>query len=344
MGIVKLTYQIKSITVPVPMLINDIERGITFILDYDGERTVFPPQAHLSWIKNWSYDSSILSIAVDDDFLPTDSVFEKLFTTFVFNLMDFGEIFLQKIDFSESNLLSYAPSSSRELFNSRPVLGTIFKPYYQPLKEKINMGKKFAEANINVIKEDETYLMRKSVILNEAICIQRELPDQCQYIPNITSHINDYSFIEELLKSSRAKILMVDFLVAGLGNIFKMKKEFPEAQLWGHRVGFSAFQNFISVEAISTLAVFAGIDYLHIGTPVTERQFSEKRIIIDKISEMRNFKAVFTKTSDTLAGDLVKRFDSKAVYMACGYFRNELNGELEYKKVIEWVERALKNG
>lgn len=141
MGIVKLTYQIKSITVPISMLINDIERGITFVLDYEGERVVFPSRAKPIWIKKWSYDSRILSLVIDDDFLPIDSVFEKLFATFIFNLMDFGEIYLQEIDFSESILLSQTPKSSRELFNSRPVLGTIFKPYYQSLEEKINMGK-----------------------------------------------------------------------------------------------------------------------------------------------------------------------------------------------------------
>lgn len=339
MGTIKFTYQLNDPKIIPDQIIAEIEYGVSFSLYSDHESVLFPqfPKAH--WIKNLYSNKDSLFIEVDDDFFDEYVVFEKIWTTFILNLLDFGQLKLLDIDFSGS-FLSGRFSDPIPEFQYTPVLGTIIKPYYQPLNQKIELVSILNNYGLQVFKEDETYLVGKNQVVEHAIPIQNVLQNKGFYIPNVTPFLSDHEFIEKLIKEADIRIVLVNFLVSGLSPIFRLKQEFPDLGIWGHRVGYSAFRDVISIRAISKMAVSAGIDFLHIGTPNNPDSSFEKLQLINELKSIKPFKGVFTKTNPSTIPDLVRTFKDEAIYLACGSLKNDDAISFDLEKVKEWVMKA----
>jgi ribulose 1,5-bisphosphate carboxylase large subunit-like protein len=344
-GIIELRYELDKLVVPLCTLMNEVEYGTTFALYRDREDTIPLRGDGLKWI-NWKAEDERLIVEVDDDFLENDYIFEKLLVAFLYNLLDFGEFRLVSIDLSKSSYLQRAnvrqqgvPKRSR-LSRKDLMLGTILKPYYHlSLAEKIAMAKRLASMGVNLLKEDETFFASEAKLLEEARAIQATIEGSGTYIPNVTHYIHDYHIIEELLDSG-VEIVMIDFLVTGFRPVFKLKHEFPEIRVWGHRVGYWPLEKFISMKALGTLSVLSGIDFLHIGTPANKREARNKLQLASQLLTIKpQFIPVFTKTTPDILPELVNLFDSTAVFMACGYFRDG-RGMISWENVLEWVAVA----
>ena len=276
-----------------------------------------------------------------------DCFFEKILAAFVYNLLDFGKLCLLSIDLVTSSILDqlhHANEKSNKyisiLQKNEQLLGTIFKPYYHlELPQKVDMAKRFFDAGLNLIKEDETYIVPKPKLLLEAKTIQMSISGQGNYIPNVSHYIYDYRLIEKLLQNG-IKIVMVDFLVAGFRGIYILKEKFPEILLWGHRVGYWSIEKFISMKALGTLAVLAGIDFLHIGTPINREDTQNKLELVSYLRTVKpQFVPVFTKTTPEILLEIMNLFDGKTAPMGCGYFRKD-RGTINWENVMEWVAVA----
>ena len=339
MGKISFTYQLNHQNIEAKNIIGEIEFGTTFSLYNNREVAIYPKYDSIHWINKCIVSDNILLIEVEDSFFTEDIVFDKILTTFLFNLLDFGKLKLVSVDFSKSFLANNFPNPFPKIKNT-PALGTILKPYYQSLNDKKEMVSQLAECGLRVIKEDETFLVPKDQILRHSVELQYLFNEKGFYIPNITSYVADYPFIERLINDAGVGIVMINFLVCGLGNVFRLKKNFPNLGIWGHRVGYSAIENYISIQAISQMAVTAGIDYLHIGTPESQSFFEEKQRLIKNLNGVRPFKAVFTKTTETTIHKLVTTFKDEVIYLACGSLRNIDGISLDIKRVQNWVRNA----
>ncbi len=342
MGEIKFRYKIQNVNINPQNIVGEIEYGVTFLLHSDRETAVYPQYNAVKWIKNCEIDSEKnLYIIVDDVFFDDETIFEKIWTVFLFNLLDFTGLELVDVDFSKSFVSHIIPSEvSRVEKHKYPILGTILKPYYQTLESKKNIVSKFAEHGLQIIKEDETFLVEKKVILDHAIALQECMNGFGNYVPNITPYITDYEFVENLIDKSGVNIVMVNFLVCGLGNILRLKRKIPQLKIWGHRVGYIAFEKYISTQAISQMAIGSGVDYLHIGTPRNSDMYQEKLNLIHNLNQLKQIKAVFTKTTSATINELVKTYRDKVVYLACGAFREKDGVSVDMNKVQEWVTRA----
>jgi len=339
MGTISFIYQLKDPKIKPEQIIAEIEYGASFSLYPNHESVLFPqfPKAH--WIKNLYSSKDSLIIEVDDGFFDEYVVFEKIWTTFILNLLDFGQLKLLDIDFSGS-FLSGRFSNPLPEFDDTPILGTIIKPYYQPLNQKIELVSILNTYGLQVFKEDETYLVGKNQVVEHAIPIQNLLKNKGFYIPNITPFLSDHKYIKQLINESGVRIVLVNFLISGLGAIYRLKQEFPDLGIWGHRVGYSVFRDVISIRAISKLAITAGVDFLHIGTPINTVSYTEKIQLINELKDIKPFKAVLTKTTPSTITDLVKTFENEAIYLACGSLKNDDAISFDLEKVKEWVMRA----
>lgn len=340
MGCINLTYKKEKSSLSPELLALEIEKGLTFTLKKSGENIILPPIEKPQYL-SWSVDEKSMLFTVNDKFFCSQSFFDDIFTTFIYNLQDFGRLQLEDIELKHTELSCCNLPAAKPIFDTEKVLmGTVLKPYFMPLLEKVLTAKNLASCGLNIIKEDETYLVSKEQIFADYNAIQTELGNDTVYMPNITSHVNDYSFIEELMHNG-LKMAMVNVLISGLGNLNKLKLRFPDLKLWGHRVGYCVIENIISIEALALLAVSAGIDFMHIGTPVTKAQMSISKNIITKARMINpHFRAVFTKTTPEVLVPLLNGFSENSVFMACGYFRHKHKAELDYLLVEKWVNTA----
>ena len=345
MGTVILRYSFNKLIIPFDTLANEIEYGTTFALYRDREDIIPLRGDGLQWI-SWRVEDKNFIIEVDDVFLEEGYIFEKILVTFLYNLLDFGMLQLISIDLSKSSYSSninahqkVIPKYFRRLAKNS-ILGTILKPYYHlSLKQKIKMAERFTYMGIELLKEDETFLVPESRLMKEAEAIQSAINGSGYYIPNITHYIYNYRVVEKLLKLG-IELIMVDFLVTGFRPIFNLKQKFPELSVWGHRVGYWSLKKFISMEAIGILAVLAGIDFLHVGTPKNEKEAKDKLQLVSKLQTIKpQFIPVFTKTTPEILQEILSQFNGTTVSMACGYFRND-EGLIDWDKVQKWIKSA----
>ncbi|MEM3592971.1 MAG: RuBisCO large subunit C-terminal-like domain-containing protein [Candidatus Micrarchaeia archaeon] len=205
-----------------------------------------------------------------------------------------------------------------------PYFSIIFKPSFSlSLTEKINIAQKFASIGGTFIKEDETYLIEKSKLLEEAMFIQKtinETSDHCFYVPNVTPHILDDSLFKRLYELG-IRIVMVNYWIAGLPTVYTTVRRNKEMLFWGHRVGYRAIQRYISMKALALLAPYSGMNMIHIGTPF----FSKNNSVSERLSILKAIKQVnpeilpvFTKCSHQIISFLIKSFGKEIIIMACG--------------------------
>ncbi len=343
MAHIKLDYTCSSNT-DLQAVVREIEYGNTFVIDGQKEKLVPIPGEKQEWVKVNSKSENHFSLSVNDAFFELDCFFEKVVTAFIFNFLDFGDIRLEAIDIKQSELQfnqQAKNSSNNEIFAEFPALGTIFKPYYHfALKEKLRMASRLTEIGINVIKEDETYLVGKERILSEARQIQETMGEKAFYVPNVTSYVQDVDFIAVLTRIG-IRIVMVNFLITGFRPIFHLKQQLLGLKIWGHRVGYKSLLDVVSMRALAKLSVLSGINYLHLGTTLKANQLVGQNELIGDLRQLNpGFLPIFTKTSPEIIPTLLSRLSSKLILMACGYFRSETTGHLDWERIRTWVERA----
>lgn len=346
MGFVILKYKLDRLKVSPATLVNEIEYGSTFALYPDREEIIPNTTGYLKWL-SWEEKNKNLIIRVDDSFLEIDSIFEKLLIVFFYNLLDFGDIQLLSIDFSGSSYLTHTGIYQQptpqiwQLCSKHLMLGTILKPYYHlSLSAKIRLIEKFIGKGISIIKEDETFLVSTEQLLEETKSIKKAMGEHGIYIPNLTHQVCNYDLIEKLFNCG-TRVIMIDFLAIGFRNVYEIKRRFPELCVWGHRVGYMTLERFISMNALGSLALLAGIDFLHIGTPNNENDILDRMYMVSKLRQIHpTFIPVLTKTTPALLPQLIKSFGNTSVYMACGYFRKSDGITIDWIKVEEWVSSA----
>lgn len=336
MGYISLKYSYdKDIRISLKSLMEEVEYGSTFAMYNTYEEIIPCASDELKWVE-WNAHDGILSVHIDDGFWREDFFFEKFLTIFVYNFLDFGHLKLEHIDIQQSELKNGIQSSvPLKIPQGKYLLGSIFKPYYHlPLKEKEKQAQLMIENGINVLKNDECFFGTKSDMLEEAFHMTQIVTGKAYYVPNITTYINDDEFIEQLIDTGM-EISMVDFLVTGFRPIYQLKKKFPLLRIWGHRIGYATLQKYVSMQALSVLAVLSGIDMLHIGTP-TASVLQEKSEMVTELRALKaSFLPIFTKTTPEVIQALLPAFEDKAIYMACGFFRNK-EGYIDWNCVRKW--------
>ncbi len=337
MGRLGVKYRIRKASVPIQTIVNEFEYGSTFSLYPDFKAVLPSGKGDLTWVK-YDYDdsSSMLEVWFDDSFWIMDYFFEKFMTLCFYNLLDFGDIYLSEINLSESDLKDNI-SQNKRVISGFPLIGTMFKPYYhQTTEDKIAEARRFMALGCNVFKNDECFFLKKENLLAEAKAIHAAMGSDSYFVPNITAFLTDINLIESLIEEG-ISIFMTDYLISGFKPISQLKKYFPEITIWGHRIGYEAIKNHVSMDALCVIAQLAGIDWLHIGAP-RPNEVAERLRMVDKQKAINpNFKPIFTIVTPQVLDYLLPAFGNDAVYLGCGYYRDD-DGSVNWSKVKTWCD------
>lgn len=320
-------------------VINEIEFGNTFALYKNREEIISVKGGKNRWVSLLDFTYNSFIIQIKKEFFTKDNFFELIMTSFVYNLIDFGNIKLDDIDISEFINYNIISKEKTNVFPHFPIFGTIFKPYYHlSLNKKMEFTRNFFNCGGNLIKEDETYLVSKTKILKEAKSIRSEMNDDGIYVPNVTPHLNDHKFILELYHSG-IKVVMINFLITSLRSIYELKRKIPNISFWGHRVGYLSIKKYISMRALSKIVTLAGIDYLHIGTPTNKKDLDEKlELILSVKKTKKSFLPIFSKITPELIQYLVNAFGENIILMTCGYIRNNNGTDIDWEKTKNLIQ------
>ena len=93
------------------------------------------------------------------------------------------------------------------------------------------------------------------------------------------------------------------------------------------------------MKALAKLAVYSGLDILHIGTPLrfTVDEVKERREIIKEARRIRSgFLPVFTKITIDISRELIRHFGKRIILMACGGFFN--GNSFIWDEIEQWIE------
>jgi hypothetical protein len=331
MNYIEILYKVSD-NKNIDLITNEIEYGTTFLLGKN-EKIIPVPNNGNKWIA-YDYNQGELKLFVNPEFLQNSFFFEKFMTAFLYNLIEFGPMYLIDIKISDLVINHIDRLDNREIFNTFPVFGTIFKPYYhQSVKDKISFAQKYVEFGGSIIKEDETYFVTQEYLLYESSLLQAAISPDGVYIPNITSYVNDFLFIRKLMEID-IKVVLVNFLVTGFQPLIRIKQQFPSLKIWGHRVGYESLKNYISMNALGVLAVLAGVDYLHIGTELDITIKKKQLSFISKaIGINPNFIPIFSKLTPELSRDIVDYFGKNSIHLMCGYIRDQKTGKISWEKL-----------
>lgn len=342
MGSITFTYKINPKTTPISNIISEIESGTVFAHYYDREVSI--PLAS-SLPTDFSYNFSLnnrLILRINDSFYESDTLLDKLFTSFFMNICEYKDVVLEDIGLEDSNWRHHNSKTPVlkdffSCFDDRPILGTIIKPYYtMNLKEKIKWIENFHLQGINLFKMDETYFLSPSQLLLETKAINAHFQGNICFVPNITHVLHDLKLVSTLINSG-SPIALVNFLCSGLSSVSNLIN-WTDIQVWGHRIGFTYLQKKISMIALGKIASLAGISYLHIGVPKNLTECRNKQKLIENLkTNNRNILPIFTKTTPEVLGHLLETFGNNAIYMGCGFFYQP-NGQINWNRVREWVK------
>lgn len=337
MGRLGVKYVIRESSVPIETIVNEFEYGSTFSL-YPDHKDVRPSgKGNMTWVQyGYNASSSRLEVWFEDSFWTMDYFFEKFMTLCLYNLLDFGDIYLSEIDLSESDLRACISKKKREL-SGFPLIGTMFKPYYhQTTEDKIAEARRFMALGCNVFKNDECFFLGKEDLLTEARAFHAAIGSEAYFVPNITAYISDHVLIERLIEMG-ITIFMTDYLITGFKTLHQLKKRFPEVTLWGHRIGYESNKNHISMDALCKIAQLAGIDWLHIGAPRPNEVAERLRLVEKQKAINPNFKPIFTTVTPQVLKYLLPAFGNDAIYLGCGYYRDE-DGCINWNNVKTWCD------
>ncbi len=342
MGHIKLTYSYVGDIKP-NTLLSELESGVTFTEYSDHCDVVVPNVKGNNWHSYMVVDNQLI-LQVSDDIFSPETVFNMILTNYVYNLDDFADLILEDIDFSNSRYRELIDSNHFILKEAeRPVFGTIIKPCYISIDERVEFVKHAFSCGFTIVKEDETHLVSRNQILDESKLICQHVPPFCYYIPNITSHIDDDRFIEKLIETG-IMVGLVNICLVGFQAIYKLKTSYPSLGIWGHRVGFSTLENTISVEAFSKIAALAGVDFVHVGTPLTTDQARAKLFLVNEMKRINpNVQAVFSKLSPETYSLLARHDQSNLINMICDYLREPDADHILWKRLKHFPTKQLSN-
>ena len=326
---------------------DELNRGNSFIVSPKRETVVSLGGPAKNWVKCVLKDRGF-SIYVDDRFFVKESTIAQILTSLWLNLFDFGKIRLESFQLSErlhKRLIFVQPAKSlvqKLRQKNKPCFGTIFKPSFNlSLKDKINIAKKMATLGATFVKEDETYLIDRVKLIKESEKIQQSMrlvSNDCYYVPNITSYLTDNDIFRDLYGIG-VRVAMVNYLIAGLPNVYNLQEKSYNILLWGHRVGYKSIQKYISMQALASVAVYSGMNLVHIGTPFIEvnTELNASNRIYSAIKQInKDVIQVFTKVSSQIVPSLIKTFGPHITLMACGSIRTK--GELDWQKVENLIK------
>jgi len=336
MGHIKLIYNYVGDIKP-DTLLSELESGVTFTEYSDHCDVVVPKVKGNNWHSYTVADNQFI-LQVSDDIFSPETIFNMILTNYIYNLDDFADLALDDIDFSNS-LYKDLVDSYQFFINKTvsPTFGTILKPYHMSINERVDFVKHAFGCGFTIVKEDETHLVSRKQILEDSKLICQHIPTFCNYIPNITSHLDDYGFIEQLIETG-IKVGLVNICLVGFQAIYKLKSSFPSLGIWGHRVGFSTIQKRISIRAFSKIATLAGVDFIHIGTPLTADQAQGKLFLINEMKRINpNVQAVFSKLSPETFNLLAQHDQSNSINMICGYLREHGSGLVAWKRLEHFL-------
>ncbi len=323
----------------------ELNKGLTFTLTEKKEEIVHLNCKGKDWVEV-SQDNDWLEISVEDSFFSGVPPITKVLVALWSNLMDFGSLKLTDIEFSEfihqsmisrlhvSNILTNFDLSRG------PFFGIQIKPSYETtLDSKCELATQFVRYGGTFLKEDETYFIEREHMLTESTKIQGILSsfsETSYYIPNITPWCNQFEFIQAL-RNSGIRIGLIAYLIVGLNSVFKSQTS--GISYWGHRVGYEIIRNQMSMQALVKLALYSGISFIHIGTPLFSSVESVESTK-DVYKVVNDFPTrpipVFTKTSREITGRIVSHFGRRIILMACGSIRTK--GKLDEEKMLNWME------
>lgn len=332
MGHIKLTYNYVGDIKP-NIILSELESGVTFAEYSDHCDVVVPKVKVNSWHSYRVADNQFI-LQVSDDIFSQDTIFNMILTNYIYNLDDFADLTLEDIDFSNSRYRGLADSNRFILNKTRkPIFGTIIKPYHMSIDCRVEFVKHAFSWGFTMVKEDETHLVNRNQTLEESMSICQHVPTFCYYIPNITSHIDDDELIKRLIDEG-VKVGLVNICLVGFQAIYKLKSSFPSLGIWGHRVGFPTIENRISIRAFSKIATLAGVDFLHVGTPLSIDQIREKLFLVNEMRELNpNVQAVFSKLSPGIFSLLAQYDQSNSINMICGYLRETGNDHVLFERL-----------
>ena len=336
MGHIKLIYNYVGDIKP-DTLLSELESGVTFT-EYSDHCDVVVPKVKVSNWHSYTVADNQFILQVSDDIFSPETIFNMILTNYIYNLDDFADLTLEDIDFSNS-LYKDLVDSNHFILNEteRPIFGTIIKPYHMSIEDRVEFVKHAFGCGFSIVKEDETHLVSRNQILEESKLICQHVPTFCYYIPNITSHIDDDGFINQLGEIG-IKAVLVNICLVGFQAINKLKTSFSSLGIWGHRVGFSIIEKRISVRAFSKIATQAGVDFVHIGTPSTTDQAQGKLYLINEMKRINpNVQAVFSKLSPETFNLLAQHDQSNSINIICGYMREHGSGLVEWKRLEHFL-------
>lgn len=340
MGYITVEYKINdTVKTPIETILGEFEYGSTFALYKDYEVAIPGINSPLDYIKYAVIDESTIIVDISDSYWSIDFFFEKFMSICFYNMLDFGDIYINRIDLSNSEFNKYASRSRNSYLattgRKTALCGTMFKPYYHSsLLQKIDFAKRCIDLGLNIFKDDECFFAAKKDLINEAEKMTESFSGEADFVPNITAYISDYAFIQSLIDSG-INIMMVDYLITGIRPIFNLKQRFPNIMIWGHRIGYYPLRKFISMTAVNTIAIAGGIDYLHVGTPLQSQMSTRKKEVEDLKEKFPFFMPIFTKTTPETLSMLTLNFGYDAIYMGCGYFRDS-DSNIDWDSIKRW--------
>lgn len=336
MGHIKLIYNYVGDIKP-DTLLSELESGVTFI-EYSDHCDVVVPKVKVSNWHSYTVADNQFILQVSDDIFSPETIFNMILTNYIYNLDDFADLTLEDIDFSNS-LYKDLVDSNHFILNEteRPIFGTIIKPYHMSIEDRVEFVKHAFGCGFTIVKEDETHLVSRKQVIEESKLICQHVPMFYYYIPNITSYIDDNELIKQLIDTG-IKVALVNICLVGFQAINKLKASYPSLGIWGHRVGFSTIEKRISLRAFSKIATLAGVDFVHIGTPLTADQAQVKLFLINEMKRINpNVQAVFSKLSPETFNFIAQHDQSNSMNMICGYLREHCSGLVSWKRIEHFL-------
>lgn len=340
MGYITIEYKKSdTVTTPIETIIGEFEYGSTFALFKDHEIVIPGRNSPLDYIEYSVIDDSTLMVNISDSYWSMEYFFEKFMSICFYNMLDFGDLYIHRIDLSHSDFNKFASRSEKGSFTTTgrktALCGTIFKPYYHfSLPQKIDFAKRCIDLGLNIFKNDECYFATQDELLHEAEQLTETFAGKADFVPNITACLSDFGFIQRLIDSG-INIMMVDYMITGLRPIFNLKSRFPKITVWGHRIGYAPISKFISMTAVNTIAIVGGIDFLHVGTPLESQMGTRKKEVEELKTQFPHFLPIFTKTTPESLTMLKQSFGYDAIYMGCGYFR-DAHSNIDWDLMKQW--------
>ena len=345
----KKTWEQESI---VNAMLEDLLFGQTFRIYRDKEVSIpltsLSYSSHLEQCKE-KHERIFFNVRVPQ-YQFSDKSLSSVVTQLWGNILDYPGF---KLELLPQNLVSHLAYANKHKINAilsekqGPFFTTVLKPSWKlTLKEKVEMTEEFVANGGDFVKEDETYYAPLKKILEEYKTIQIAINkiDTSQrglgiYVPHLTHLVSNPSALQEL-KYNGLRAGMISFMIAGFDSVRAISNEIcNDWLLWGHRVGYQSMSQSMSMQVVVQLAVIAGLDIIHVGTPTLENlnSIDSSCAIIQtlrctNLTLQRETFPVFSKTTAEILPELFLRYGDKSIFLACGELRQPRDDAFKFER------------